>query len=236
MKVIIPCAGMATRWHGDRPKQLVKVLGEPILHRTVRLIREIRPDANVSVIVKDTKDDWFKVPGARRVAAKLDPSRSQADKFLSSRHLWSKTERTVVLWGDVFFTRDAMERILGFDEDWAMFARLGPSNVTGKDHKEPFGFSFTPEAIPTLDAGIQRCVDEARAGTLTAWSGSWQVYKAAQGVLHKRWSELTVDELEHVRVIDDATDDFDYPQDWDEWCYRYANFTPEERAYYGMVS
>lgn len=235
MKVLIPCAGMATRWFGDTPKQLLPVLDEPILHRTVRLVREVAPDAQIQVIVPDLDDDRFKVPGTRRAVAKLDPSRSQADKFLSSRHLWAKSDRTVILWGDVFFTRAAIRAIFEFDGSWAMFARLTRSSITGKNHKEPFAWSIAPDAHPVLDAGIDECVREARAGRLLNWSGSWHVYKATIGKLWVKWGDLDPDDLAHVVTIDDATDDFDYESDWDEWCARYYRYTDEQRAQYGMT-
>lgn len=221
MRVIIPCAGMATRWFGDTPKHLVPIFDEPILHRTVRLIQE-RTDADVRVVVKNLSDDRYKIPGATRATAKLDPSRSQADKLSSSRHLWSKTGRTVILWGDCFFTEVAMDRILSHDGDWCMFARLGPSKFTGKDHKEPFGFSLAPEHHDVLDLGINTCIDQARAGTLTAWSGSWQMYRAALGYGDVRWPDLPTTALDNVTVIDDWTDDFDVEDDWRNWCWHWA--------------
>lgn len=233
MKVLIPCAGMATRWHGDKPKQLVRLLGEPILHRTVRLLNEngIQP----TIIVKDPRGVTFKVPKSYQAGARLDESREQADKVASSRHLWPKSDRVVILWGDVFYTRAALESILGFEGEWAMFARLGPSEVTGKDHKEPFGFSIAPSAQSTFDAAMSTCVEAAQAGTLVNWSGSWEIYKAAHGLLDTPWSELPAEAFEHLVPIDDATDDFDQPSDWDEWCLRYAEYSVEERIMHGMV-
>lgn len=230
MRVLIPCAGMATRWLGDRPKHLMPVLGEPILDRTVRLVLERRPDADVRIVVRDLSDDRYKLPGTKRATAKLDPSKSQADKFLSSRHLWAANDRTVILWGDVFFTVAAMDRILNFDGDWAMFARLGPSSWTGKDHKEPFAFSFTADAAPLLESGITACVEAAAAGTLTSWSGSWQVYRATVGRLDTRWPDLTVEDLAHVVEIDDWTDDFDFEDDWHRWCWEWAHANEAKRA------
>ena len=41
MRIVILCAGDATRWGGylGLPKHLVPIHGEPLLHRTVRLLR-----------------------------------------------------------------------------------------------------------------------------------------------------------------------------------------------------
>lgn len=235
MKVLIPCAGLATRWHGDTPKQLIKLLGEPLLHRTVRLVKEYAPDAQIHIVVKDLTDDRFKLPGTRRAVANLDPTRSQADKFLSSRHLWPKTDRVLILWGDVFYTRAAIQTLLSWDGDWAMFARLGPSTITGKDHRECVGWAVGPTGQQTVDEALQFCVDEARAGRLLNWSGSWQVYRAAHGMLYTPWADLPTDVLGNVVEVDDATDDFDAPSDWDSWCWRYSQFTPAERELHGMT-
>lgn len=112
-RVLILCAGRATRWSSsdvpssiaDRPKQLVPVCGEPILHRTVRQVLERLPAADVAVVAPEDVEVW-RVPGARVAVADLDRRRKQADKFLSSRGEWAADGRTVLLLGDVFFTDD----------------------------------------------------------------------------------------------------------------------------------
>lgn len=231
MRWLIPCAGQAKRWakHGNVPKQLVVLRGEPILHRLVRLANEVDPDAEVRVVVADHTDDTFKVPGSRRVKARLDPDRVQADKLLSSAHLWADDTRTIALYGDVYFTDDAIARIAADTQPWAAFARYGASDFTGKDHRELFGFAFDPSEHDRIRDAADRCLALHRAGRMGGWSGGWQIYAAAAGADEQGIAGRFVDRGNAVEV-DDWTDDFDYPKDWDEWCLRWAKAPLDRRA------
>lgn len=227
MRVIIQCAGNGDRWgnHLGVPKHLAVLRGEPILHRAVRLIGELS-DAEVIIGVADGRDSTYKVDGSARRKVQLDPSRQQADKVLSCEHLWSPSERTVVLFGDIYWTDDAMARVLECDEPWAAFCRFGPSSFTGCDHAELFGFTFTPDERSRIRDAANLCADLGRAGVLSNWSGGWQVYKAAAGAL----TADTVNPAEvpkartlgHAVEIDDWTDDLDEPGDWDRWCWHWG--------------
>lgn len=236
MKVVIQCAGESSRW-GDAlgvPKHLVPIHGEPVLHRAVRLIHELAPDAEVVLGVKDGRDPDYRIDGAARRAVKLDPSREQADKVLSSEHLWSASERTVLLFGDVFWTRAAMIDVLTNGDPWTAFCRFGGSLVTGCRHAELFGFAFDPEHRSTIADAANRCVDLARAGQLTKWSGGWQVYKAAAGapvdhIVGVKHPNYSTRDLGHAVEIDDWTDDFDKADDWDRWCWHWSHATDAER-------
>lgn len=231
-RYLLLCAGNANRWggrHGDAPKQLVEVRGEPILHRTVRLITEHHPDADIKIVVRDSRDDTWKIPGSSRTAAKLDPSRHQADKILSAQHQWSRSGRTVLLYGDVYFTDAAINTIAINSDPWAAFARFGRSHLTGKDHRELFGFAFDPDEHERITAAALRCVELHRAGAMGGWSGGWQIYAAAAGADDAGVAGRFVDRG-NVVEIDDWTDDFDFARDWHQWCYRWAKATNARRA------
>lgn len=229
-RVLILCAGRATRWSSsdvpssiaDRPKQLVPVCGEPILHRTVRQVLERLPDADVAVVAPADEPVW-RVPGARVAVADLDRRRKQADKFLSSRAEWSTEGRTVLLLGDVFFTDEAMDTILGHDGDWRTFARLGASALTGCDHRELFAFSLGPEHLDAFEAAARRCLTIVARGLMGGWSGGWQVHASMAGAPDNEVvAEPFGDDRGNITNVDDWTDDFDYPADWHRWCHRYA--------------
>ena len=104
-KYIIICAGNCARWKnfGGVPKHIVDIYGETLLERTVKLLA----GKDISIIVKDDKDKRYHVKGAKTVKANLDSTNFSADKFLSSKELWNKNGRTVVLYGDVYFTENA---------------------------------------------------------------------------------------------------------------------------------
>lgn len=228
MRWLLMCGGDGGRWgnHLGRPKHLIKLAGEVVLERTVRQIHARDPEADVVVVVKDM-DGAYNIDGARRSRAKLDLSREQADKVLSSEHLWSASDRTMLLFGDVWWSEDAMDLIATDPQPWSVFARFGPSDITGCKHAELFGFGFDPEHRSTIADGANRCVDLAKRGELKFWSGGWQVYKAAAGcpdhfVCGVKDPNYNTKDLGHSVTIDDWTDDFDTPADWDRWCWAYS--------------
>lgn len=226
-RYIIPCAGNGNRWteQTGTPKQLVKLCGEPILYRTVRQLHE-RGATDIRIIVKDLTDPRFKIPGTRRATAKLNPDNGPADKFCSSRHLWNRNGRTTILFGDVFFTDQAMDTIVNPDDggDWRVYARFGTSNITGCRHPELFGITLHPDHHTLADQAIAYCVDLHQRGLLKGWSGGWQVYAAMCAD-----TDLKARDRGHSVTIDDWTEDMDWRVDWERWCWHYAKADPADR-------
>lgn len=228
-RALIICAGEQERWnnHLGVPKHLAPLCGEPILHRTVRLAREYTKD--VRVIVKDTSDKRYKVRGARLEAAKLDPANGDADKFRSSRHLWSDRSRTVILYGDVWFSDAAMATI--FDpaplrDGWHVYCRFTPSKITGAPWGENFAHAIDPAGHATYEAALHRIVDLRRRGVLNR-NGGWEQYRALCGLPDRQMRRHA--DYGHATVIDDWTEDLDEPGDYDMWCLRWAHADPATR-------
>ena len=64
IRAIIIAAGEASRWGNYKgiPKHLIEIDNEPILYRTVRLLKENDLD-NIYIVAPD--DDRYKVPGSK---------------------------------------------------------------------------------------------------------------------------------------------------------------------------
>lgn len=215
---IVIAAGEATRWAGHlgiTRKHHIVVDGERIIDRTVRLARQY---ADTVYVVARPGDDGYDVPGATRVDARLDPGNGDADKFLSSAHLWSRDGRTVVIYGDCWFTEDAMARIFGETRrEWLLFCRFGPSAVTGATSGECWAQSFWPEHIERHEQNLRRIAGLWRDGRLRR-CGGWEHARAQGGASdhelrrHRRYPCMV--------EVSDATEDFDRPKDWDRWIAR----------------
>lgn len=230
MRILILAAGEATRWgdHLGLPKHLVPIRGEPILARTVRLIRQLRPEADVRIVVRDAGDGRYHEEGAAIEQAHLHPANGDADKFLSSMHLWHPEERTVLLYGDCYLTTPAMERIVsgrGYPDGWHVIARFGASSWTGTEWGENFAHVIDPPAQPRY----RDCLFDlaARWHRDELWRvGGWEQYALMAGAAlddpgkHVGWATR----------VDDWSDDFDYPIDYDRWCQRYAAADPAVQA------
>lgn len=114
-----------------------------------------------------------------------------------------------------------MTTIIDNRDAWHAFARFGASATTGCDHRELFAFAVDPELLDDFEAALHRCVDIARRGEMGGWSGGWQAYAAMAGAPDDEVGQR-FRPRGHITEIDDWTDDFDRPQDWHRWCWRWA--------------
>lgn len=227
-RAILIADGEAKRWgnYMNIPKHLVKIEGEPIIHRAVRLLNE-RNVRDVHVV--GPNDDRYRIEGSQLYRAKKNPKNFDADKFLNSAPLWNLEGRTIVLYGDVFFTEAAMDTIVfSQTEDWRLFCRFDASQLTGTPYGECFAQSFYPKDIDRHREKLLYIAKLKGANTIQR-CGGWEHYRAMQGLkgrdvgLHQR--------LPGRVEIDDWTDDFDSRQDYDRWM---ANW--EEAKKKGTIS
>ncbi len=218
-RYIIIADGDGTRW-GDYlgiPKQLAPIDGEPIIHRTVRLLRERGvPEHDIYIIGRDTR---FAAAGVRLVPGQgYQDERGGAEKFLSSSFLWNPHGRTVVLYGDVFFTDEAMDTIVSYGtREWTLFARFGPHPHTNHRNSECFAQSFYPEHIPEHKEKLLYVRDLHRRGTIKR-CGGWEHYHAMCGRTGRRVflaRPSAARNLGRAVEIRDWTDDFDKPAQYD---------------------
>lgn len=241
-RYLILCAGPGSRWTGDhpvtkKPKHFAPIHGEALLHRTVRLVKQNDPEADIRVVVADLSDDRYKLPGTKRARAELTPELAGLDKVMSSRKLWNKSGRTVILFGDVFYTEAAASLICVFGGPWTLFGRPTGSRFTGKPWSEPFAFSFNPEDHASVVGAVERSrsAQLANFGKLSpsGFNHLWQAMHPSFPTerLGASWfpEEETI-EYGHYVPIFDATDDLDTPDEWDRWCWGWAHATENERA------
>lgn len=209
MVCIVIAAGEGTRWNNylGKRKHFIEIDGETIITRTVRLAGQF----SSKVYVVGSSDD-FRINGSTLFRPELNPLDNDADKFLNSASLWNQEGRTVVLYGDVYFSDDAMQRIMEFQpREWTLFARFGPSKLTGKRYGECFAQSFYPEHIVEHLAQLRNIVSARLKGKIKR-CGGWEHYRSMERLpleKHQRKGRFV--------EIDDWTEDFDQPSDYDCW-------------------
>jgi hypothetical protein len=132
-------------------------------------------------------------------------------KIYSSSHLWSD-ERTIIVFGDVYFTDEAVKKIMSNQDPYKFFMRKGPSKYTGKGHKEIFALAFDGSMNEKIKQHINELVAAKQRG-----AGAWRLYLHMQGF--KQQSSYYVDYFKNGGYIEinDWTDDFDYPEDLLKW-------------------
>ena len=182
-------------------------LQHPLLHRTVKQLndRGYRP----TIIAKDGVKG-YEIEGAdtEYITPNYEEN-ADSDKFLSSKHLWNKKGRTIVLYGDVVFTRKAMDTITDFKgENWTLFCRPRRSLITGTPYGECFAQSFFPHDQKRHEENLHKAAELWRNGEIKR-CGGWEHYRLMEGIdprVHRKRMGKN-----HI-VIDDATEDFDTPK------------------------
>jgi len=214
---IVLCGGQSTRWHGyrhSRRKHLIEVEGEILLSRTLRLVTACAPIKPAVVVNKNDIDLFASQLSGKAELYRIDDDisyKTEAYKFLSSQELWNPNGRTVVLLGDVWFSEAAILTIFEDSrEDWTAFGRAGPSLFTGCPHGELFAQKFT--SCLEHRANLAQLDSMYRQGICRRAGSGWAHYQLMIGrnpnihTVGRRFVE-----------IDDFTEDFDCPSDYDSW-------------------
>ena len=215
---ILIAAGEATRWNNYTgcPKHLVKINNEPLLNRSVRLIKT-KGINKIYVVSKE--DSRYLMQDAIQYIAKLDKNNEDADKFLSSKELWNKSGRTIVFYGDVFFTEEAIDTIIDYSvRDWTLFCRPKKSELTGTPWGECFAQSFYPEHISKHEQTLYKIAQLKKEKKIIR-CGGWEHYRAYVGIPDDQLDKFVM--TTNYVSIDDFTDDFDFPDDYERFVKHY---------------
>lgn len=155
--------GKGTRWDNYMgiPKHLAEVNGEPILGRTVRLLNEMTGDA--SEIIVTSHDERYEFAGSRRHEP-ID-NKLEIDRF--TKELIA--EDTCFLYGDTYYTEEALATIINTDTADVLFFGNTKSIVAVKI-KDSKLFEHHVQTVKDmyLAGKIDRCV-------------GWQVYQSVTG-------------------------------------------------------
>lgn len=188
----ILAAGGSPKWPG---RHLVDVGGERLIERTIRQFSE-----HGRVTVK--LDTEFESSGDH-----------DADAFLSSQPLWPREGRVIFVYGDAYFTDEAVARIEEPSDSPTWYGRWYGSTLTGSRWGELWAISFDAEIGPRM-AALQRDLVEAKEAGILWRAGQWELYRAWHGIepadRHTKPGPGFVE-------INDWTEDFDTPEEYAEW-------------------
>lgn len=204
-RVIIAAAGSQHKWGGHLgvPKHLAPVDGEPLLARTIRQARTLTEDVHLTC----PDDPRYTLPGATTHVRRPHAP----NEYISTRTLWNPSGRTILLLGDVYFTDHAIATIATVTEPgFRVFGRPHQSHITGTPYGEIFAASWWPGQHDGLDAHLTRITAAYRDGRARRQDG-WTLLRSIQGTDLNRHVVLGT----YFTVIDDETDDFDYPADYE---------------------
>ena len=156
-------------------------------------------------------DERYLVEGTRLYIPDSSKNR-ELDKFASSMSEWDSFGVTVLVYGDVYFTDEAVQTIVSNHGYWKYFCRSGPSSMTGKEAKEIFAIVFDSKNLETMEKAILKLLP------LESVTGGWTLFREltlGNPLVHPKDKRM-FNYGRHVE-IDDWTEDFDYPADLEAW-------------------
>jgi hypothetical protein len=220
VKFLIACSGKATRWGNylDTPKQLIPIDGERLVDRTVRLLKE-RMNLVTDYIHIVAFTPQFASEGATLLVPSCVNEKELEDHYEShflyvSKKWWSTSGLTTILYGDVYYTEEAMDTIVQKEvtgKKYMFFGRENGSSFTLCKYGELFAISFIPSFHTNLWKVLLQLKRLRVNGKIPRFT-AWEIYRTLQDLpinLHKIKDNFV--------EIDDFTDDFDYPHDYDRW-------------------
>ena len=191
MKYVIMAAGEGKRWNNylGIPKHLIEINGETLLGRTTRLLKE----NGITNYIITCNDACYAQYGPTAPQTVKD---CEIDRF----------EETVIngpvcyLYGDVYYTENAIKTIINtpandiqfFGHPWEIFAIKINYIDLFLYHKHHIKELF-------LKGEIDRCI-------------GWEIYRSLNSIPLK--DHIIRD---RYTVINDGTDDIDYPHDYEEF-------------------
>lgn len=219
---ILTIAGDGSRWglHRGVRKHFVPIKGEPNLQRTIRLINANDKEAKIFIGInpKYPLPEYYKhiVTTYDGTIYKKD---AESDRYFVSAPNWNREGRTVLIWGDVFFTENAIKTITKPCSAWLRYGRPGACSYSKRKFwGEEFAISFHPEHHEDM---LKACRTVERISLETGIQLYGAIYSAMLGMK----DDVIVAESNsnrknnHGNMIEilDLTDDFDFPQDYEEF-------------------
>ena len=204
MKYIIMCGGVYPRW--ETPRQLTEIHGESLVARTIRLLKENGVD-DIAITAQDERFNQFGVPVLHHENGYVWGDDKTAKPSYWVDAFYPSNDPVCYLMGDVFFSRNAIETIVGYEQgEDIMFFASAFCNGKGytKPWAEPFAFKVWNQSRFKESIAITKAYQDK--GMFNRKPVSWELWQVIKG------SPLNVIAINY-KVIDDYTCDIDSPED-----------------------
>lgn len=210
MKYIIMCGGIYRTF--QTPRQLTEIDGEPIVERTLRLLRECGiKDRDIAISSNDPAFERFGVRLLRHTNGFQVEANHQVTRGYWCDGFYPSADPVCYLLGDVVFSPEAIRAIVEYETDDIMFfgSKRPFADVYPKKHEEPFAFKVVN--ITHFQAACRAFRKLADSGKHWRVPIAWELWFIISGQdPAKDLRELTNDSY---IGINDYTCDIDCPED-----------------------
>lgn len=201
MQVVIMCGGEYDNF--TTPKQLSVVNGEILVERTIRLLKE----NGITDIYISSNNPRFDVYGKRLEHTNTYKYRKGEIHGYWVDAYYPMEEPCIYLHGDVYYTEEAIKKILNYKTDKNVF--IGNEIARNKEHKnwgEPFGWIINNQDIFRKGIELTKYLQDI-GRCERGYAISWELYRVLNGLdINKQY---ILDDT--YLSIDDETIDIDAP-------------------------
>ena len=201
MKYIIMCGGKYKQF--KKPKHLSVVKGEVLIERTIRLLKE-NGVKDINISTNNPAFDYLDIPKLKH-DNNFETDMKQAKGYWLDA-FYPTTEPTTYIFGDVWFTDEAIKKIVNYQTDSNVL--FGTSIARNEEHQnwgEPFAYIVND--TETFFKGIKDVKKLFDEGKTIRHPIVWELYRYLHG-LDINIQRITDDYVD----IDDGTIDIDYPE------------------------
>ena len=203
MKYIIMCGGKYNRW--ETPKQLLKIYGEPIVARTIRLLRQEGVE-DIAISATDRRFTKFGLPLLQH------ENDFEVDGEDVIRGSWANAffptdEPACYMMGDVVYSQAAVRTIVQAPEVGIQYFASSPpfSRFFIKRWAEPFAFKVSDQA--RFRAAINFVNANVNTGIFRRHPIAWELWAVING------TDVREIDYRSYTAINDFTCDIDNPGD-----------------------
>lgn len=202
-RYIIMCGGTYEKW--QTPKHLVKINGEPLVARTIRLLKENGVE-NIAISSNNELFEQFGVP----VLKHNNPYHLPKDHDAESPWLdafYPSDDPICYLFGDVVFSPYAIKTIVETETDNIEFFASAPPFA--ENYCKPWAEPFAYKVVDTkrFFEAIEETKEYEKQGCFYRQPVSWELW---QVIKHTKLGEVI---YTNYTVINDYTCDVDDPED-----------------------
>ena len=162
------------------PRQLSVVNGERLVERTIRLLKE----NGIEDIIITSCDKRFDNLGAKRYEPKFNDYNPQEEKshWLKAFPIELMEEPTCYLFGDVYYSENAIKRIVKEDNDEILFfcSYQNPCPYYIKQHDEPLAFKV--HNFSKFKYHISRLIEMWNNDETERRPIAWELYRSINGI------------------------------------------------------
>lgn len=203
MKYIIMCGGNYTTWPG-LPRQMTPIHGEPVVARTIRLIRENGVD-DIAISTEDGRFGEYGVPLLKHDNRFETDHKTTTGAWVEC--FYPMEEPACYLMGDVVFSPDAIRTIVETETNGIQFFASCPPFAREyiKKYAEPFAFKVFDQKR------FRSAIDFVKANVNTGIFGrhpiAWELWQVING-----WNVKDINYGSYI-AINDYTCDIDSTKD-----------------------